>query len=84
MKVYAFEWCDCVYESAFGVVSLHDTKKGAYVAMRKRKLREAARERDMQRKGYRGYRDTSTAARVRAIHVATTRPTRGTDHEHRD
>lgn len=33
MKVYAFEWCDCIYESAFRVVSLHTTKRGAFKAM---------------------------------------------------
>lgn len=35
MKVYAFEWCYCIYESGFGVESLHKTKAGAYKAMRK-------------------------------------------------
>lgn len=34
-KVYAFEWCWCVYESGFEVESLHHTKRGAYLAMRK-------------------------------------------------
>lgn len=32
-KVYAFEYCPCVRESSFGVVSLHRTKKGAEIAM---------------------------------------------------
>lgn len=35
MKVYAFEHCSCIYESGFAVQSLHTTKKGAYLAMRK-------------------------------------------------
>ena len=33
MKVYAFEWCDCIHESAFGAISLHATKRGAFKAM---------------------------------------------------
>lgn len=33
MRVYAFEWCGCVHESGFGVVSLHTTKRGALKAM---------------------------------------------------
>lgn len=33
MIVYAFKWCDCVYESGSSVVSLHTTKKGAFKAM---------------------------------------------------
>lgn len=32
-RVFAFEWCDCVFESAFGVVSLHRTKRDAFKAM---------------------------------------------------
>ena len=35
MKVYAFEWCFCIYESGFSIESLHLTKAGAYKAMRK-------------------------------------------------
>lgn len=36
--VYAFEWNDCVYESDFAVVSVHATKRGAYMAMREHLL----------------------------------------------
>lgn len=32
-KVYTFDYCDCIYESAFYTVSLHRTKKGAEMAM---------------------------------------------------
>lgn len=32
--VHAFEWCDCIYESGFSVVSLHATKEGAYRSMK--------------------------------------------------
>lgn len=33
MKVYALEYTDCIYEGAPGTISLHKTKKGAYIAM---------------------------------------------------
>lgn len=33
MQVFAFEWCPCIFESAFGVVSLHATKRSAVKAM---------------------------------------------------
>ena len=32
-NVFAFEWCGCIYESGFSLVSLHDTKRGALKAM---------------------------------------------------
>lgn len=35
MKVYGFFWCDCIYESEMGLQSAHQTKKGAYLAMRR-------------------------------------------------
>lgn len=31
--VYAFKYCPCIYESAYGTISLHATKKGAEIAM---------------------------------------------------
>lgn len=68
-KVYAFEWCDCVYESAFGVQSLHATKAGAYRAMRANVLAYAASEREMQLSGYPNYRGIGAAWRVRSIEV---------------
>lgn len=34
-EVHAAEYCSCVYESDFCVLSLHLTKAGAYKAMRK-------------------------------------------------
>jgi hypothetical protein len=37
--VFAYEYCSCVYESGYSIVSLHQTKAGAYKAMRKHKLR---------------------------------------------
>lgn len=33
MKLYGFFYCDCIYESAHELVSLHETKAGAYRAM---------------------------------------------------
>lgn len=35
MKVWAFEHTSCIYESAFGLVSLHATKQGAEKAKEK-------------------------------------------------
>lgn len=35
MIVYAFMYCSCIYESSFGLISLHETKRGAYKSMRK-------------------------------------------------
>ena len=32
-KIYAFEYCPCIHESSYGVVSLHRTRKGAEIAM---------------------------------------------------
>lgn len=32
-EVFAFEWCDCIFESGFAVVSLHRTKRSAVSAM---------------------------------------------------
>lgn len=32
-KVFAFEWCGCIFESGFSVVSLHTTKRTAFKAM---------------------------------------------------
>lgn len=40
MKIYAAEYTDCVYESAFEVISLHSTKEGALEAMAKHEKRE--------------------------------------------
>lgn len=33
MTLYGFFHCDCIYESAYGLVSLHASKAGAYRAM---------------------------------------------------
>ncbi len=34
MKIYEFLYCSCVFESAYGTMSLHRTKTGTYLAMR--------------------------------------------------
>ncbi len=34
MIVYAAQKCECVYESGYDTLSLHSTKKGAYLACR--------------------------------------------------
>jgi hypothetical protein len=31
--IFAFLFCDCIYESNYRVISLHRTKKGAYQEM---------------------------------------------------
>ena len=73
-KVYAFEWCDCVYESAYGVMSLHETKESAYRAMRSHLTSIAETDRiDALRYGGiydKGYKPQRFAAwRVREIPV---------------
>jgi len=35
MKVYTFEYCGCIFESSYAVVSLHQTKATAWKAMNK-------------------------------------------------
>jgi hypothetical protein len=35
--VYVFEHCPCIYESSYGIVSIHSTKRGAYKAMLKKR-----------------------------------------------
>lgn len=40
MKVYSFDYCSCIYESSFALVSLHTTKAGAYKAMKKELLNQ--------------------------------------------
>jgi hypothetical protein len=73
MEVYAFEWCDCVHESAFAVESLHTTKRGAVAAM----VREANRRwiEERRRKLIAGCRSVKfdplvfQAWRIRRIHV---------------
>lgn len=32
--VYSFEYCEMIYESSYGTMSLHKSKSGAYKAMR--------------------------------------------------
>lgn len=36
--VYGFFYCPCIHESADALMSLHATKRGAYVAMRAHKI----------------------------------------------
>lgn len=42
MKVYQFLYCPCIWESAFGTISLHRTKKGAQEAMKAHKAEKRA------------------------------------------
>jgi hypothetical protein len=39
-KIYSFQYCECIHESAFETISIHKTVKGAYSAMRKYILKE--------------------------------------------
>lgn len=38
MKVHIVEYCPCVYESGYELLSIHTTKSGAYSAMKSHKL----------------------------------------------
>jgi hypothetical protein len=40
MKVYAAQFCSCIFESAYYTLSVHSTKLGAYRAVRDSKLLE--------------------------------------------
>ena len=33
MKLFAFNYCDCIYESSYATVSLHISREGAEAAM---------------------------------------------------
>lgn len=46
MQVFAFEYCECVYESAYSVESLHTTKAGAWRALRKKVWEKAIKARE--------------------------------------
>lgn len=57
--VYAFQWCDCIYESGFSTMSLHETYAGAYKTMRKeilgawdREFKQTQREKRIWNKLY--------------------------------
>ena len=56
MKVYAFQYCSCVFESTDETISLHTTKLGAYQAMRKHRLHDAEFHRSIQI-GYGDWKD---------------------------
>ena len=49
MKIYAFEFCPCKFESAFETVSLHYKNVDAYQAKKERKLEELNRWNEMLR-----------------------------------
>ena len=54
MKVYAFLYNSCIYESAHATMSLHKTRKGAEMAMEvhkaeKEKEKAIAKEKKMQK-----------------------------------
>lgn len=38
--VWVALYCDCIYESSFGIISIHQTPQGAYKAMKQHMLKE--------------------------------------------
>lgn len=38
-SIYQFLYCYCIYESAYGTMSVHATAKGAYKAMKEHRLK---------------------------------------------
>lgn len=46
MILYEFLYCDCIYESGYVTISLHQSKAGAYKAMREYITKKAIDERD--------------------------------------
>lgn len=57
--VYLFLYNPCIWESSFATISIHRTKKGAYQAMRKHKLKcyEEYRKREIYFKRDRFFTD---------------------------
>lgn len=47
MKIFAFEYCHCIYDSGFIIKSLHKTKRGAYKSMIRHKNESFYAERDL-------------------------------------
>ena len=75
MKVWAFEHTSCIYESAFGLVSLHMTEQKANDAM-ERYLQNIKREHEIHRKEAEKYGDdynfdplSGTDSRIREVTV---------------
>lgn len=68
MKVYVAEWCPCVYESAYGVMSIHETRDGAESALQEKLKQKEAKEKDMRNHGYHDYEEHS-AGRIVEIEV---------------
>lgn len=75
MKVWAFEHTPCIYESEFGLVSLHATKQGAEKAKEKFiqgvKDRHEVSRKEMEKDGYEYDFDplSYTDSRVREVTV---------------
>lgn len=75
MKVWAFEHTSCIYESAFGLVSLHATKQGAEKAKEKYiqgvKDRHEERREQLEKSGYLYDHDplADRASRIREVTV---------------
>ena len=75
MKVWVFEHTSCIYESEFGLVSLHATKQGAEKAKEKYiqgvKDRHAARQVQLKKSGVSYDYDpmADRASRIREVDV---------------
>lgn len=54
MKVYAAEYNPIIFESSYGIISLHQTREGAEKAMEHHKKQTA---KEWRRTGYDGVRD---------------------------
>ena len=69
MKVYAFEWCSCVYESGYSIVSLHASKDAANASMDRAVEKERRRDKKFERETGIPSDKPMWSARVRTIKV---------------
>ena len=58
MKIYAFEWCGCVFESGYSTMRQHATKRAAFKDMVKTANESWYIERDAQIQCGDGFRPT--------------------------
>jgi len=70
MKVYGFYYCDCIYESAFALHSLHYSLKGAYRAMKEHRIKTFNDWRALPNQFRKPFLDTFPKSwRVRSIEI---------------
>lgn len=58
MNIYAFEYCDCIYESSYMTVSIHRTFAGAYNAMKNHRIKNFNDWRKLPNKYRKDFKDT--------------------------